>query len=224
MLELRFAAGILTLAAGCGAARPPEVNRATSVAVRDSLSDRLNAAKLADTLTAILTAGVRDSAFPGAVALVGTKTAIALVASAGGLDWSASPTPTSSTLWDLASLTKVVGLTSAMMLLVESGQVDLDAPVQRYLPEFAGRVEGRGHRSPAAHALERTACVATALQGSRKARQRRWRSPSPRRSTRCRACGWSTATWARSSLGQIVARVTGQPLDAFLQRARVRRR
>jgi uncharacterized protein YbbC (DUF1343 family)/CubicO group peptidase (beta-lactamase class C family) len=41
------------------------------------------------------------------------------------------------TIFDAASLTKVVAATPAIMLLVERGQVDLDAPVARYLPEFA---------------------------------------------------------------------------------------
>jgi CubicO group peptidase (beta-lactamase class C family) len=41
-------------------------------------------------------------------------------------------------LWDLASLTKVVALTTAVMQLWERGLVDLDAPVQRYLPAFQG--------------------------------------------------------------------------------------
>src|SRR5258708_38504242 len=40
------------------------------------------------------------------------------------------------TLFDLASLTKVVATTPALMILVERGQVDLDAPVTRYVPEF----------------------------------------------------------------------------------------
>jgi CubicO group peptidase (beta-lactamase class C family) len=97
------------------------------------------ASTLQDSLTAILRAGIRDSAFPGAVAVAGTKDGVAVMAAAGMLDWQPSPAPTMSTLWDLASLTKVVGLTSAMMLLVESGRVDLSAPVQRYIPEFTGR-------------------------------------------------------------------------------------
>ena len=41
-------------------------------------------------------------------------------------------------MWDLASLTKVVGLTTAMMQLVENGRVELDAPLQRYLPKWTG--------------------------------------------------------------------------------------
>jgi CubicO group peptidase (beta-lactamase class C family) len=41
-------------------------------------------------------------------------------------------------MWDLASLTKVVGLTSALIQLVAHGKIALDAPVQRYLPEWRG--------------------------------------------------------------------------------------
>jgi CubicO group peptidase (beta-lactamase class C family) len=41
------------------------------------------------------------------------------------------------TVYDLASLTKVVGLNTAIMMLVEEGRVALDSPVTRYLPEFA---------------------------------------------------------------------------------------
>lgn len=42
------------------------------------------------------------------------------------------------TVYDLASLTKVVGTTTAVMLLVEDGRMSLDDPVQAYLPEFTG--------------------------------------------------------------------------------------
>jgi CubicO group peptidase (beta-lactamase class C family) len=89
-------------------------------------------------LQKILDAGVTDSAFPGAIAVIGTHSGPLVTVSAGHLDWVASPVPTTTTLWDLASLTKVVGMTSAMMQLVEAGKVNLDAPVQKYLPEWTG--------------------------------------------------------------------------------------
>jgi serine-type D-Ala-D-Ala carboxypeptidase len=41
-----------------------------------------------------------------------------------------------STMFDLASVTKVVATTFAVMMLVDRGQVELDAPVYRYLPDF----------------------------------------------------------------------------------------
>lgn len=45
---------------------------------------------------------------------------------------------TEDTIFDAASLTKVVATTPAVMLLVERGQVKLEAPVQTYIPEFTG--------------------------------------------------------------------------------------
>ena len=42
------------------------------------------------------------------------------------------------TMFDLASVTKVLATTMAMMMLVNRGAVDLDAPVYRYLPDFRG--------------------------------------------------------------------------------------
>ncbi|MEP6730231.1 MAG: serine hydrolase domain-containing protein [bacterium] len=93
---------------------------------------------LRDTLQAILDRAVADSAFPGAVAVIGSHAGPIVAVSAGNLDWGSKHKTTTSTLWDLASLTKVVGMTSAMMQLVESRKIDLDAPVQKYLPEWIG--------------------------------------------------------------------------------------
>jgi uncharacterized protein YbbC (DUF1343 family)/CubicO group peptidase (beta-lactamase class C family) len=45
---------------------------------------------------------------------------------------------TKDTIFDAASLTKVVACTPAVMLLVERGQVKLDEPVSTYIPEFKG--------------------------------------------------------------------------------------
>ncbi len=45
---------------------------------------------------------------------------------------------TEDTIFDAASLTKVLAGTPAVMLLVERGQIDLEAPARRYLPEFKG--------------------------------------------------------------------------------------
>src|SRR5678816_3056307 len=43
-----------------------------------------------------------------------------------------------STVFDLASVTKVMAGTNAIMLLVDQGKVDVDAPVYTYLPDFRG--------------------------------------------------------------------------------------
>ncbi|MEX2044357.1 MAG: exo-beta-N-acetylmuramidase NamZ domain-containing protein [Opitutus sp.] len=46
-------------------------------------------------------------------------------------------TATADTVYDVASLTKVMATTIAVMQLAERGQLELDAPVARYLPDFA---------------------------------------------------------------------------------------
>ena len=48
------------------------------------------------------------------------------------------PEMRTSTMFDLASVTKVMATTFAIMILVDRGKVDVDAPVSRYLPDFRG--------------------------------------------------------------------------------------
>ena len=84
--------------------------------------------------------GIREGVYPGAVIVVGTGDSVLFERGYGHLTWSAEtavPSP-NRTLYDLASLTKVVATTPAAMLLVDRGSLDLDAPVQDLLPEFSG--------------------------------------------------------------------------------------
>ena len=46
------------------------------------------------------------------------------------------------TIYDAASLTKVVATTPAVLLLHERGKLSINNPVKKYLPEFTG--DGRG--------------------------------------------------------------------------------
>ncbi|MGH7617441.1 MAG: serine hydrolase domain-containing protein, partial [Gemmatimonadaceae bacterium] len=96
-----------------------------------------------DTLEQVLDRAERDSAFPGAIAVVGTRDRIVATYAVGHLDWAPSPVPNDRTLWDLASLTKVIGLTNGIMQLVSQGRMSVDAPVQRYLPTWTGRNKDR---------------------------------------------------------------------------------
>ncbi|MEO7086311.1 MAG: serine hydrolase domain-containing protein [Gemmatimonadaceae bacterium] len=95
-------------------------------------------AAIRDSVRAVLDRALSEGAFPGAIAVVGTKTGVITEYAVGHLDWAPSPVPDDHTLWDLASLSKVVGLTSGMMQLVSQGKVSLDAPVQTYLPNWTG--------------------------------------------------------------------------------------
>jgi CubicO group peptidase (beta-lactamase class C family) len=74
------------------------------------------------------------------VVVIGRRDSVLYAEGFGGLTWERnSPAPSPArTLWDLASLTKVVATSSATMVLVDQGRVALDAPVARYLPRFTG--------------------------------------------------------------------------------------
>jgi CubicO group peptidase (beta-lactamase class C family) len=93
---------------------------------------------VSDAVAGVMRRALADSAFPGAIAVVGTGDSILARVAVGHLDWGGSAAPDVDTMWDLASLTKVVALTSAVMRLVERGELDLDAPVHRYLPQWTG--------------------------------------------------------------------------------------
>jgi CubicO group peptidase (beta-lactamase class C family) len=45
---------------------------------------------------------------------------------------------TADTIFDAASITKVMATTPSIWLLIERGRIELDAPVSRYIPEFKG--------------------------------------------------------------------------------------
>ena len=76
---------------------------------------------------------------PGAVLLVGRGGTIALRSAFGYAAVRPDPPRPADldTIYDLASLTKVVATTTAVMLLWEAGKIDLDAPVARVLPALA---------------------------------------------------------------------------------------
>jgi CubicO group peptidase (beta-lactamase class C family) len=79
-----------------------------------------------------------DSAFPGATVAVGYGDSVVLLAAVGHYAANDKRPVTTETIYDLASLTKVIALTTECILLVDRGKLDLDAPVQRYVPEFRG--------------------------------------------------------------------------------------
>ena len=71
---------------------------------------------------------VADGVFPGAAWAVRDGV---------GVTFGVAGTGTRDTLWDLASLSKVVATTSLAMRAVDRGDLDLDCPVAESWPEFA---------------------------------------------------------------------------------------
>jgi beta-N-acetylhexosaminidase len=92
-----------------------------------------------DGVRATLQGFVDRKAFPGAVIAVGHGGRLAMLEAFGRLTYEPQAPATSiDTIYDLASLTKVVGTTTMAMMMVDEGRLDLDRPVHAYLPAFAG--------------------------------------------------------------------------------------
>ncbi|HEX8392781.1 MAG TPA: serine hydrolase domain-containing protein [Longimicrobium sp.] len=81
---------------------------------------------------------IRRGSFPGAALSVGRWDRVVLEEGFGRLGAGDGEVDPDATVYDLASLTKVVGTTTAVMLLVQDGRMMLDEPVSSYLPEFTG--------------------------------------------------------------------------------------
>jgi serine-type D-Ala-D-Ala carboxypeptidase len=84
-----------------------------------------------------LDSAVAAGAAPGAVLGV-TVAGKRFIYGTGRLGQDDSARPAPNTVYDLASVTKVIALTSAIMLGIEEGKLQLDAPVQDYVPAFIG--------------------------------------------------------------------------------------
>jgi beta-N-acetylhexosaminidase len=88
-------------------------------------------------LDTLLRSAMLDGAFPGGAVAVGRGPAVVKLDGHGYLTYDQKKPVMTGTQYDLASLTKVVATTTAAMLLYEADSLELDAPVARYLPEFA---------------------------------------------------------------------------------------
>jgi CubicO group peptidase (beta-lactamase class C family) len=168
-------------------------------------------------LDSIMRAGIAAGAAPGAELVVARYGRVVELRGFGHLDTTtSSPVPDESTLWDLASLTKVVATTTAAMLLEQDGLLQIDRPVHDYLPDF--------------DAPDKAAITVRMLLEHRaglEAGADLWRSDRGRAAYLAQINarpllyppGDSTvySDWDFVLLGLVVERLSGLPLDRFVQ-------
>lgn len=121
---------VAMLAGACAGGPPPSTPLPRSA----TLGARLAPA------VALLDSAIAAGAAPGAVLAVSLR-GERFVHGTGRMALDDPRTPDAATVYDMASLTKVVALTTLAMQATERGLLDLDAPVVQYLPAFA-RGEG----------------------------------------------------------------------------------
>jgi len=165
---------------------------------------------------------ITDKAFPGATLAVGYKDKVAIHAF-GNLSYDAnSPAVDVRTMYDIASLTKVVVTTTLVAKLAEGDfpvGIDLDAKVERYLPEWAADptakdIEWR-HRVTVRHLMTHTSGLPPFKEY--------WRTSTSKQETLRRIfiepLDYEPGTKeVYSDLGiiltaEIIERLTGRPLD-----------
>ena len=162
---------------------------------------------------------VAKRAFPGAVLAVGQYGRLLALKAFGRIDSSADAPPMPvDAIFDLASLTKVIGTTTAAEILYDRGRLDLDAPVVRYLPEFGGTP---GHDAITVRNLLSHSSGLQSADGV-------WKHAKDRQDLLRQLYATPALTPPGAAfayrdtniilLGEIVQRLSGQPLDRFLAR------
>ena len=99
----------------------------------------MSAKRLAD-IDIIVRRGIKEGGYPGAAVVIGRDGGEVLASGFGRINWSPNSltVDADSTIYDLASLTKVVATTSAIMALMDDGVIHLDDRVVRWIPGFTG--------------------------------------------------------------------------------------
>jgi CubicO group peptidase (beta-lactamase class C family) len=171
-------------------------------------------------LDSMATAAIADRAAPAIAMAVGRHGRLVHLRGYGAVDWApGSAAVTDSTLFDLASITKVVATTTAAMILEEEGRLDLDRTVASYLPEITDSTkQGITVRMLLTHrgGLEAFAPLYRTHRGRQQYLEQI--NLRPLRSTPGTQMVYSD--WDLILLQLIIERITGQELDAFV-RARI---
>jgi CubicO group peptidase (beta-lactamase class C family) len=135
----RKPAAVSTPAGAANAARLPVV-RPESVGMSSERLARIDA---------VVKEAIDHHNTPGAVVLIGHKGKIVYRKAYGSRSLEPQTKPMElSTLFDMASITKVVATTTSLMILLEQGAYRLDDPVSKYLPEFAAPLKEGEPKSP----------------------------------------------------------------------------
>jgi len=119
--------GAVKLGDGLRVAADPMTLRPASSEMKDQLHP----------VFGLLDGFVMAGAFPGGVLAVGYHDQLAVYPFGAQTLDAKAPKVTENTIYDMASLTKVIVTTTSAMMLAQQKRLDLDAPVQRYLPEFS---------------------------------------------------------------------------------------
>jgi beta-glucosidase-like glycosyl hydrolase/CubicO group peptidase (beta-lactamase class C family) len=166
----------------------------------------------------IVLVAVTRSGIPGAALAVGRRGKLVRLRGYGWLDHDRARQVTPGTLYDMASLTKVVGTTTAVMLLEQEGRLSLDDRVVRWLPGW-DRGDARKGSVTLRHLLTHSSGLVAGRPWYRDRAGRDAYRGALYDEPLANDPGTTTvySDLGAITLGFVVEAVTGQPLDAFLE-------
>jgi CubicO group peptidase (beta-lactamase class C family) len=167
------------------------------------------------TIDQLLERAIAQNLIEGGVAVVGNHSGILSSTSRGRLTTAAgSPAITERTIFDLASLTKVIATTPAVMKLLDEGRIALEDPLSRWFPEFADP----GHQEiTILHLLTHTSGLDDVGVPSDQPMQSAIRKAAAQRGHARLGSRFHYADINFILLGELVRRVSGETLNAFCQ-------
>lgn len=162
--------------------------------------------------------GLGASGYAGMAVVVGRSDSVLWRRGYGGLTWGAGAARVNvdSTIYDLASLTKVVATTAAVMVLFDRDELHLEDRASKYLPEFR---TGRKRNVTIRQLLEHRSGLPAGLELSRARTPR-----EARRTVLAAPLVYEPGTRQIYSdlgadvLGYIVEAIAHEPLDAFVRK------
>ncbi len=98
-------------------------------------SQGLDSRKLAK-IDTIMAKSIAKQAFPGGVVLVAKNGQVVFEKAYGYYDYKNAKPVSTETIYDLASITKILATTQAVMFLESRGLIDMNKPIGRYIPEL----------------------------------------------------------------------------------------
>lgn len=219
MKQFQLALLVLAATAGCIPVPPPVAPRMNPTATLVPAAPQqvgLHPA-LPTQLDSVGEAAIADRAASGIALAVGRYGRLVHLKGYGRTDWPQGATPVDErTLWDIASLTKVVATTTAAMILEEELRLDLDRPVAFYLPALSDSAKaGITVRMLLTHrgGLEAGAPLHRTFRGREQyLEQINLRPLKSLPGTRTEYSDWDLVL-----LQLVVERITGQPLDQFVE-------
>ena len=171
-----------------------------------------------DRIDDLVRAALDDSVASGVSLAIGRRARLVKLGGYGELAYGSGRPATPTSIWDLASVSKVVGTTTAAMILVGEGRLQLDSPVVNHLPWWAGedvRKEAVTVRQLLLHRtglppFRRWFFEMSGVEAYKEAAAAERLESEPGAATVYSDIGVMTLAW-------VIEEITGQSLDSFLE-------